>query len=176
MGIVNRLLVAVSVSGIVGLAYLAVSGAASRIAKKDADHQIQLHRKAIPTLEQEVAKVDVINATATPNGVETAVAFQSAVQKASTICGVKVEIESVADPQVYISRFTNDLAGDNWKSIDIQMSVNGSFRKVMDLLNQLKQMDPLFEFGEFEVQRGRPSEDGSSNIVAKLGARVIFRG
>jgi hypothetical protein len=126
-------------------------------------------------LKKEVQAVNERPGLKAPESNEAVVKFQGLLQKEAKSKGVRVEFDTVADPQVYVTRFASDTNAAGWKSMDLTMSMYGSFRNIIEVLSTCKDYPVFFEFGPIDLVRNPPKEDGTSSVRASLSVRVMYR-
>jgi hypothetical protein len=113
-----------------------------------------------------------IRAARKVDGSQVVVAFQSALQTTATNNACSVEFDSVGDAMPFISKFDN-AAADEWKSVDIQLSMVGPLPAIFGVMAEIKKYDIPFEFGDLDLQ---PSGDGnaSGDVTARTTIRVLI--
>jgi hypothetical protein len=126
-------------------------------------------------LKKEVDDISNRSAVSAPESNQAVVQLQSHIQKAAQDASVRVEFDSVADPQVYVTRYAADTNADGYKCMDMQITLTGNYRSVVDVLGHFASFPVFFEFGPLDLSRNPPNKDGTSNVRASLSVRLMYR-
>jgi hypothetical protein len=139
--------------------------AALKVQKNLNQAEMKEIRESLPGKKiREAKKVD---------GSQVVVAFQSALQTTATNNACSVEFDSVGDAMPFISKFDNGNPAEDWKAVDIQLSMSGPLPAIFGVMAEIKRYDIPFEFGDLDLQ---PSGEGSASgdVTAKTTIRVLI--
>lgn len=173
--IVNRFLVACVTILISAILIFGGRGLYSANAARAANAEVKEGKVRLAGLQSDLARLNTAKSVKAPESNEAVISVQRTAQSAAKENKVQVEFDSVQDPQIYITRYAADTDAPDWKMIDMQMTMHGSFRAIHKVLDTFRASPVFFEFGPIDIVREQPARDGTSSVRATVSLRILFQ-
>jgi len=142
---------------------------------KSADLNVQQMNSQLRDIQGSMKHVNEVLASGNqiqgPIGRPIVVKFQAAAEKAARDNKVRLEIASVGDPALFLSRFKNEPDG-TLQQIEVQMTLRGTISDVSRTMDSFSTFRIPFEFGEMQVTRDTSTE-GAGNVQVRASVFVL---
>lgn len=147
----------------------------SRSAAKDASVAAKNLQSQIDTAKEAISKAQHSETPSIPRGFDIIRAFQNAITSSSDRWGCTLsEFQAAAQLNAYLSRFAKDTPANDWKQIDVNLTVRGPAPNVVALLKEVSSGEVPFEFNSVEF-RPMSSDRGSREVSCAVSLRLITK-
>jgi hypothetical protein len=159
-------------AGAVGLGGFALSHHLSAVGAVTAAKE---KRKQIEEQTEIVEKARLIALSAEPKDLRALTRFQSLVEQLATRSNCQLtEFRTAAGEQPYSTKYGSSENEDGWNQIEINLSLTGELRSVLDTVRALAEQDVAVEFVLLDLTRESALADRSL-VTAKLTLMVLVQ-
>ncbi|MBI5705779.1 MAG: hypothetical protein HZC36_02195 [Armatimonadetes bacterium] len=147
----------------------------SRSAASDAILAAKNLQAQIDTARESISKAENSATPSIPRGFDIIRAFQNAITSSSDRWGCTLsEFQAAAQLNAYLSRFAKDTPANDWKQIDVTLTVRGPAPNVVALLKEVSSGEVPFEFNTIEF-RPMSSDRGTRKVSCAVSLRLITK-
>lgn len=100
--------------------------------------------------------------------------LQERVAKLALESGVSLEFQASTEYQPFLTRFAKQGSSPGWSQVEVQMSLSGPSRSIVDLMNKMGQETIPIEFNTVQITRDTVTL-GKSTSKAKIQLRVLVQ-
>lgn len=140
----------------------------AELAAKNLQAQIDAAKEAI-------SKAEHSETPSVPKGFDIIRAFQNSLTASADRWGCTLsEFQAAAQLNGYLSRFLKDTPSNDWKQIDVSLTVRGPAPNVVALLREVCTNEVPFEFNSIEL-RPMSSDRGNRKVSCAISLRLITK-
>lgn len=151
-----------------GSALLALNSASNETARAKKLENEAASLQATLDSGREVKQLELQNAS------RSVADLQERVAKLAMAGGCSLEFQASTEYQPFLTRFAKQGSSPGWSQVEVQMTLTGPSRSVVDLMNKMGQDTIPIEFNTVQITRDSVAP-GKSTSKAKIQLRVLVQ-